>query len=79
MFVSPSLFNKTYVIPVLTMDTKCPNQVFYVWFVLNRGWKRDPLQIIIFVYVSSTCWIKTRFESWISRNDENGVSLFHLP
>jgi hypothetical protein len=54
VFVSPSLFNKTYGIPVLTMDTKCQNQVFYVWFVLNRGWKLDPLQIMIFVYVSST-------------------------
>jgi hypothetical protein len=28
-------------LPVLTMDTKCPNQVLYDWLVLNRGWKRD--------------------------------------
>jgi hypothetical protein len=32
-FVSPFLFNNTYGLPVLTMDTKCPNQVFYVWLV----------------------------------------------
>jgi hypothetical protein len=51
-------------------------------FVLNSGWKPDYLQIMIFVYVYST-WsiveLKTRFESWITRNDVNGVSLFHLP
>jgi hypothetical protein len=49
--------------------------------VLNRGWKRDSLQMMIFVYVCST-WcivvIRTRFETWITRNDVNGVSLFHL-
>jgi hypothetical protein len=32
-FVSPFLFNNTYGLPVLTVDTKCPNQVFYVWLV----------------------------------------------
>jgi hypothetical protein len=49
--------------------------------VLNRGWKRDSLQTTIFVYICST-WsivqIKTRFETWITRNDVNGVSLFNL-
>jgi hypothetical protein len=30
-FDSPLLFNNTYGLPVLTMDTKCSNQVFYVW------------------------------------------------
>jgi hypothetical protein len=53
----------------------------YRLFVLNRGWKRDSLHIKIFEFVSST-WNKveqkTRFETWISRNDVNGVSLFHL-
>jgi hypothetical protein len=50
----------------------------YRLFVLNRGWKRDSLQIMIFVNV---CWtwsiveIKTLFETWITRNDVNGVSL----
>jgi hypothetical protein len=107
------------------MDPKFPNQVFYVWwsiyrqFVLNRGWKRDSLQIMIFVYISSSCpnqafnflffdlqiicakyglkndtlqitifenvcstWsmveIKSRFEAWITKNDVNGVILIHL-
>jgi hypothetical protein len=50
-------------------------------FVLNRGWKRDPLQIMIFVYACST-WsileLKTRFKAWITINDVNGVSLFHF-
>jgi hypothetical protein len=55
---------------------------FYRLLVLNRGWKRDSFQIIIFVYVSSTVTIfeqKTRFETCITRNDVNCVSLFHLP
>jgi hypothetical protein len=54
----------------------------YELFVLNRGWKRDYFQIMKFVYVCST-WsiveLKTRFETWITRNDVNGESLFHLP
>jgi hypothetical protein len=54
----------------------------YRVFMLDRSGKRDYLQIMIFVYVCST-WgiveIKTRFETWITRNDLNGVSFFHLP
>jgi hypothetical protein len=85
--VSPFLFNSSYGVSVLTEATKCPNQVFYDdWsiyrpFVQNRGWKRDSFQIKIFVYV---CWtwslvdLKTRFETWITRNEVNGVGLFHL-
>jgi hypothetical protein len=53
----------------------------YRLLVLNSGWKRVSLQITIFVYVCST-WsiveLKTRFETWITRNDVNGVSLFNL-
>jgi hypothetical protein len=79
--VSPFLFNNTYGLPVLTMENKCPNQVFYDRLVLNRGRKRDALQITLFVYVNST-WsiveLKTRFETWIIRNDVNGVSLVNL-
>jgi hypothetical protein len=49
--------------------------------VLNTGWKRDSLQVMIFVNVCST-WskdeLKTRFEAWLTRNVVNGVSLFHL-
>jgi hypothetical protein len=54
---------------------------FYRLFVLNGCWKHDSFQIMIFEYVCST-WsiveLKTRFETWIKRNDVNGVSLFHL-
>jgi hypothetical protein len=32
-FVTPFLFSNTYGLPVLTKDTKCPNQVFYLWLV----------------------------------------------
>jgi hypothetical protein len=50
-------------------------------FVLYGGWKRDSLQMMIFVYVCST-WrmveLKTRFETWITKMTLNGVSLFHL-
>jgi hypothetical protein len=69
------------------MDTKCPNQYFmfdcsiYRLFVLSRGWKRESFQIMIFEYVCST-WIivelKTHFQTSITRNNLNGVSLFHL-
>jgi hypothetical protein len=50
-------------------------------FVLNGVWNRDTLQIMIFVFVSSTWSIveqKTRFVTWMTRNDVNGVSLFLL-
>jgi hypothetical protein len=53
----------------------------YTLFVLYRGWKQYSLQIMIFVYVCSTWSIvehKTRFETWITRNDVNGVSLFNV-
>jgi hypothetical protein len=55
--------------------------LIYRVFVLNRGWKLESHEIMIFVYVSSTWSIgefKTRFDTWITRNDFNGVSLFHL-
>jgi hypothetical protein len=45
----------------------------YRLFVLNNSWKHDSLQIMLFVYVSTT-WsiveLETRFEAWITRNDE---------
>jgi hypothetical protein len=83
-FVLRFLFNNTSGLPVLTMGTKCPNQVFYVWlgdlqtFALNTWWKRDSLQMI-FLYVCSTFSVvelKTCFESLITRNDVNDVNLF---
>jgi hypothetical protein len=52
----------------------------YRSFVLNTAWKRDCLQMMIFVNVCST-WgmveIKTRFETWMRRNNVSGISLFH--
>jgi hypothetical protein len=53
----------------------------YRLFVLNKGWKRVSLQIMLFVYICSKWGIvdlKTNFETWITRNDVNGVGLFHL-
>jgi DNA-directed RNA polymerase subunit RPC12/RpoP len=53
----------------------------YRLFVLNRLWKRDSLQMMIFVYVCLTCSVvdlKTRLETWNARNDVNGVYWFHL-
>jgi hypothetical protein len=80
-FVSPLLFNNSYGLPMFTIDTKSPNQVLYYRLVLNRAWTRDSLQIIIIIYVYSSWTIvefKTRFDSWISRNDLNGLSFFNL-
>jgi hypothetical protein len=57
----------------------------FVWsiyrlLVIDRGWKRDSLQINIFVYVCST-WdiveLRTRFETWITWNVVNGLGLVH--
>jgi hypothetical protein len=53
----------------------------YSLFVLNTGWKRDSIKMMVFENICSS-WsmveIKTRFEKWLTRNDVNGVSLFHL-
>jgi hypothetical protein len=87
-----SLFNRSYLIihiAYLCSERTQNVQIKYfrfVWsiytiFVLNREWKRDSLQIMVFVYVCST-WsiveLKTRLETWITRNYLNGVSLFNL-
>jgi hypothetical protein len=53
----------------------------YIPFVLNRGWKRNSLQMMILVNVCSTCSVvelKTRFETRITRNDVNGKNYFIL-
>jgi hypothetical protein len=53
----------------------------YRVFVLIRGSKLDSLEIMIFVHITTT-WttveLETRFETWITRNDVNGVNLFHV-
>jgi hypothetical protein len=85
-FVSHFLYNNG--LPVLTMDTKYPNQVIlmfdwtiYRLFLLNTGWKLIHLKIMIFVHVClswSILVLKTPFETWITRNDVNGISWIHL-
>jgi hypothetical protein len=48
-FASPLLFNNNYGLPVLTKDTKCPNQVFYVWLVEQQNiWAKFGLETWIF-------------------------------
>jgi hypothetical protein len=87
-----SLFHLYYLITLMVClcSQRTPNvqikHFMFDWsiyrlFVLNWSWKRDSLQIMIFVFVCST-WtfveLKTRFETWITRNDVNGVRLFYL-
>jgi hypothetical protein len=87
-----SLFNPSYLKTLMAYlcSQQAPNvQIKYFtfdWsiyrqFVLNTGWYRDSLQMMVFVNVCSTWGIlelKTCFETWITRKDVNGVSLFHL-
>jgi hypothetical protein len=86
-FVLPFLFNYTY---GYLRSQQTPNvQIKYFMsycsiftpIVLNRGCKRDFLQMMLFVYVCSRCFIfelKTRFETWITGYDVHGVWLFLL-
>jgi hypothetical protein len=67
---------------VLTMDTMLMfHWSAYKLFVLNTGWNRDSLQMMIFVNVCPT-WsmvpLKRRFQTSITWNDVYGVSFFHL-
>jgi hypothetical protein len=87
-----SWFNPLYFITLMAYlcSQQTPNVQFnyfmFVWsiyglFVLNTACKRDSLQMMISVNVCSTCCmvqLKTRFEMLITRNDVNGVCLFHL-
>jgi hypothetical protein len=86
-FVLPFLLNNTYGLSVFTMETNFQFIYFMLnWssnrlFVLNTGWKRDFFQTMLFVYICSSCSIdelKALLETWITRNDVNGLSLFHL-
>jgi hypothetical protein len=86
------LFNLSYLITLMAClcSRRTPNfqikcfmfdRSFNRQFVLNTGWKRDYLQMMTFVNICSS-WsmvqLNTRFESSITSNDVNGVSLFHL-
>jgi hypothetical protein len=87
-----SLFHYSYLLSLRAYlcSQRTPNiKIMYImfdwWiyrlFVLNTDWKRDSLQMMIFVTVYSTRSIvrqKPRFESSITQNDINGVSLSHL-
>jgi hypothetical protein len=87
-----SMFNLCYLITLMTYlwSQRTQNVQFKYFmfdcsiqrlFVLNTCWKRDSLQMMIFVNVCST-WsmvqLITRFGTSVTRNDVNGVSLFHL-
>jgi hypothetical protein len=53
----------------------------YRLFVLNRDFKLVSLKIMIFAYICLSRGIaelKTRFETWITKNDVNGVTLFNI-
>jgi hypothetical protein len=53
----------------------------YRLFVLNTGGKHKSLEMLNFLYVSSTSGVvglKTRVETWIARNYVNCVYLFHF-
>jgi hypothetical protein len=73
---------------VLTIRTKCTTQVFINWLVdlenicANKGWKRDSLEMMIFVNGSSS-WsvveLRRRSETWRTEKDVNVVIMFHLP
>jgi hypothetical protein len=72
---------------MLTIGTNCQNQYFmidwliYKLFVFNTEWKRDSLQMMIFLYVCSTCSVfelKTQFESWIEKMTWMVYILFHF-
>jgi hypothetical protein len=59
-----------------------PFTLFLVIQVANRVFSLTTLNVVyVHVYVCST-WsifeLKTRFETWITRNDIKGVSLFNL-
>jgi hypothetical protein len=83
---SPPLFKNSYGLPVLRTAPNVQIKYFVFdfsiccLFVLNTDWKRDFLQMRIFVNVCST-WsmveLKMRFETRITSNDVNGASLFY--
>jgi hypothetical protein len=85
--VLPFLFVNTYGLPELTEIPAVQIKFFmfdlsnYIPFVLKRGWKRVFLQIMLFVHVCRRWGIveqQTCFETWITRIDVNGVTLFNL-
>jgi hypothetical protein len=83
------LYNLITYIAYLRSDLTLKDQIkdfLFDWsnnilFEINTGWIYYSLQLTIFVNVCSTFSVvalKTRFETWIIRNDVNGVRLFLL-
>jgi hypothetical protein len=80
-----SLFHLTYLITIMAyLCLQWTPNVQIKYFMFVRSTYRlcvSNVQIMIFVFVSST-WsiveLKTRYETWLTRNDVNGVSLSHL-
>jgi hypothetical protein len=67
--------------PIVQIKYLMLDWTIYRLFLLNTGWKRDSLQILIFVYVCSLCYVvelEKRFETWIARNELNGGYCFHF-
>jgi hypothetical protein len=87
IFVSLFLFKNCFGLPVIAFGTTCPNQVFYVWMVDLQAfcakyglktWSSPDDDIRKCLLHMQRIWTKTRFETWITRNDMNGVNLFLL-
>jgi hypothetical protein len=68
-------------VPIVQIFSLTIDWSIYRQFVLNTCLKLDSLQMDIFLYVWSTYSVvelKTRVETWIARNDVNGVYWFHF-
>jgi hypothetical protein len=62
--------------PIVQMKYFMFDWSIYSPFVLNTGMKLHSLQMMIFLHVCSTLSAvehKTRFDTWIANNEENGV------
>jgi hypothetical protein len=80
------LFNNTFGLPLLTMGTKCPNQIFYVWLVdlqnisakyWHETWNLQKWYSCMLLDMKH-CWNENTFRDVNTRNDVNGVCFFHL-
>jgi hypothetical protein len=69
------------------MGTRYPNQAFYVWLVELQiicakfwleTWFPPNNDIGICFFDIKHSWTKNAFETWITRNDVNYVSLIHV-
>jgi hypothetical protein len=64
-FESPFLFNNAYCFPVLSMGTKCRNQVFYVWLIdLQTICAKCGLETLLFPSDDSRKFLLDMHRSW---------------